>query len=133
MAEPNYDEIRRRITKRYDNRTEFFSHLIAFLAFNGLGWMLWLGTPYEARSGVLGVLLLITSVGWLVGLLIHMVMFLMNEARERAIEQAIEREREWVSMGEKPKRDRLTRLSEDGELMDVMDEEVETPKKRRPR
>jgi hypothetical protein len=122
MSEPKYDEIRQRITSRYNNRIGFYSHLIAFLVINGLAWGIWLGTPELARSGVLSVLLLVSSVGWLVGILIHAIIYGLMEARERAIERAIDAEREW-STGEKPKRDPRVRLTVDGELEAVADDD----------
>ena len=131
MSEPTYDEIRQRITNRYNNRIGFYSHLVAFLIINGAAWGLWLGTPEPARSGILSVLLLISSVGWLVGMLIHAIIFGLMEARERAIERAIDAEREW-STGEKPKRDTRVRLTVDGELKAVVDnDEVDYERNRR--
>jgi hypothetical protein len=131
---PNYDQIRRRITHRYNNRIAFYSHLVAFLIVNGLGWLLWLGTAAEARSGVLSVLLLLTTGGWLVGMLIHAVIYGLTEARERAIERTIQEEREWQTGNmEKPKRDPHMRLTEDGELEAVEDDDTlpyEEPRKR---
>ena len=125
MSEPNYDEIRQRITNRYNNRMGFYSHLIAFLVINAAAWGLWLGTPIESRSGILSVLLLISSVGWLVGMAIHTLIYAMTEARDRAIERAIDEERAWNS-GEKPKRDPRVRLTLDGELEAVAeDDEIE--------
>jgi hypothetical protein len=133
MSQPDYGDIRKRITHRYNNRIAFFSHLTAFLVSNGFGWMLWLGTPENVRSGVLGVLLLLVSVGWLIGMSIHAIIYLMMEARERAIERAIQEERAWTS-GEKPKRDPRVYLTEDGELEEIADEdEIETPRQQRHR
>ena len=81
----------------------------------------------------MGVLFLLVSVGWLIGLSIHAIIFLMMEARERAIERAIQEERAWMN-GEKPKRDPLMRLTEDGELEEITDEdEIETPRQQRHR
>jgi hypothetical protein len=123
MSQPDYGDIRKRITHRYNNRIAFFSHLTAFLVSNGFGWMLWLGTPENIRRGVLGVLLLLVSVGWIIGMSIHAIIYLMMEARERAIERAIQEERAWTS-GEKPKRDPRVYLTEDGELEEIADEDT---------
>ena len=39
MSEQNYyDEIRRRVKRKYDNRVEFISHLVAFLGANLVLW-----------------------------------------------------------------------------------------------
>ena len=123
MSQSDYNDIRRRITDRYNNRIGFYSHFVAFLLSNGFGWMLWLGTPENVRSGVLGVLLLLVSVGWLIGMSIHAIIYLMMEARERAIERAIQEERAWTN-GEKPKRDPHMRLTEDGGLEEIDDDDA---------
>jgi hypothetical protein len=118
MSEPNYDEIRRRITKRYENRAEFFIHLVTFVIINALLW-----SELVFRRGWL--LTAFTAL-WFIGLVAHFINFLMSEARERAIELAIEREHYWGSNsgdGRKLKRDSYTRLSDDGELIDVVDDD----------
>lgn len=113
MPQPNYDEIRQRITKRYENRTQFVGHLVGFPIVNALIW-----------SGIFGgwMVLRWISVAWFLGLAIHFVNFMMLEARERAIERAIQAEREWMA-GEKPKRDSRIHLTEDGELEEVNDDD----------
>ncbi len=131
MSQSDYNDIRRRITHRYNNRMAFFSHLIAFLVSNGFGWLLWIATPGDVRSGILSVLLVLVSVGWLIGMSIHGVIYAMMEARERAIERAIAEERGWTN-GEKPKRDPHFHLTEDGELEEMADDdEVATSRKQR--
>lgn len=128
--EPDYEEIRTRITRRYNNRSEFLSHLVAFIVINGIVW------------GILdpgGLFFTIAAVGlglWGMGLVIHAVQFVMKEAQENAIEKAIERERAWrrnggdLSDGEiKRKRERLT-LNHDGELMDIVEDDMPVSKRR---
>jgi hypothetical protein len=133
MSQPDYDAIRQRITHRYNNRIAFYSHLIAFLVANGFGWLLWLATPESVRSGILSAMLLLVSVSWLIGMSIHATIFLMMEARERAIERAIQAEHGWAN-GEKPKRDSHFHLTEDGELEEIADEsDVGTPRTQRHR
>ena len=124
MSQADYNDIRKRITERYNNRIGFFSHLVAFLVSNGFGWLLWLATPSPTRSGILGVVLLLVSIGWLIGISIHAIIYLMMEARERAIERAIQEERAWTN-GEKPKRDPRVHLTEDGELEEIADEDMD--------
>lgn len=120
MSDPNYDEIRQRITNRYENRIQFAGHLLVFLVVNGLIW-----------SGALGVWPMLDWItgAWSLGLAIHFVKFFMAEARERAIDA----EREW-STGEKPKRDSRVRLTVDGELETVAedDEDDYMPERKRP-
>lgn len=121
-----YDEIRRRITKRYEARAQFYGHLVSFLIINVLLWTL-LQPP---QIGLGRTLLLGFSSLWTVGLAIHAVNFLFSEMRERAIEKAIERERQFQGtippqQKSKRKRDAITRLSADGELMEVVDDDWE--------
>ncbi len=121
--DPVYAEIRRSITKRYASRAEFFGHLIAFIVINALAWFI-----LRPSEGLLLIVMLLISGGWLVGLLIHMVNYIMTEARERAIEAAIDRERArrgQVPLAEyKRKRDRLT-LTGDGELLEIIEDDDE--------
>src|SRR5574342_579499 len=89
---PNYEkEIRQRITRRYNNRSEFFGHLVAFLVFNAILW----GVLHPTDLGY--TIASLFSGLWGLGLAIHFVQFVMKEAQENAIEKAIEREREWRS------------------------------------
>jgi hypothetical protein len=131
--EPNYEsEIRQRITKRYDNRAEFYGHLVAFVIFNGIMWGVLHPTDFGHTLAVL------ISAGWGMGLAIHFIQFLMKEARENAIEKAIERERQWrgtynntVPEPEmKRKRARLSDLSDDGELIEIVDDDEDVQYKR---
>ena len=126
----DYAEIRKRITNRYNNRAEFFSHLVAFLAANGILWALLhpVGTWFTIAGIFTGL--------WGMGLVIHFIQYLMKEAQERAIEREIERERAWrrgnadLEEGEiKRKRDRLT-LNHDGELMEIVEDDAPAQRRR---
>jgi 2TM domain len=124
--EPNYErEIRQRITKRYENRSEFYGHLVGYLVFNGVLW----GVFHPSGTGYT-ISLLISGL-WGMGLAIHFIQFVMKEARENAIEKAIERERQWRSTYNPPeadmkrKRDRLTGLTDDGELYEIVEDDSE--------
>ncbi|HEX2908334.1 MAG TPA: 2TM domain-containing protein [Phototrophicaceae bacterium] len=125
MAEENYEEIRKRIQKRYDDRAGFFIDLVCFLVFNVGIWIAWLATPEAARAPIIFPALVVTTLGWGIGVLAHMINYVNGEARERAIEEAIERERAWRdgSLLEKPKRDQRVRLSDEGELVEVVEED----------
>lgn len=129
-SDPHFEEIRQRITKRYANRTQFFGHLAAFVVVNGLGWLLLWPLP-----GMLFYAALFVSGSWFLGLLIHTINFIMTEARENAIEQAIEAERRWRDMPEqemKRKRERLT-LNDDGEIETTYDDATSWAEKRNQR
>lgn len=130
MMEPDYEEIRTRITRRYNNRTEFLSHLVAYVVINGLLWGL------LSPGGFFFTLSAIFSGLWGTGLAIHGLQFVMKEAQENAIEKEINRERAWRRNREeiperevKRKRERLT-LNHDGELMDIVEEDVPVSKRR---
>jgi len=126
----DYAEIRKRITNRYNNRSEFFSHLVAFLVANGILWGVLSpqGTWYTIAGIFTGL--------WFMGLVIHFIQYWMKEAQERAIEKEIEREREWrrgageMEEGDiKRKRDRLT-LNHDGELMEIVEDDAPVNRRR---
>jgi len=126
----DYDEIRKRITSRYNNRAEFFSHLVAFVVANVVIWSLL--DPQGTWFTIVGIF----SGLWFMGLVIHFIQYMMKEAQERAIEKEIERERAWRrSTGEMPegeikrKRDRLT-LNHDGELMEIVEDDAPLTKRR---
>ncbi len=124
--DPIYHEIRRRITKRYANRAEFFSHLVSFVVVNLAIWSL---LTNQLREWALLLPVQICAGLWLMGLLVHATQFLLVEMRERAIEKAIERERDWrTAMPYTPERD-LSHLAEDGELQ--TDYYEMTPKRKR--
>jgi hypothetical protein len=126
----DYAEIRKRITNRYNNRSEFFSHLVAFLVANGILWgVLQPSGTWYTIAGIFSGL-------WFMGLVIHFIQYWMKEAQERAIEREIQREREWrrgtgeIPEGEiKRKRDRLT-LNHDGELMEIVEDDAPMDRRR---
>ncbi len=120
-SDPRYNEIRTRITRRYDNLIEFFSHLVAYVVVAVLVFGVW--RP-EAGWGTLAQVVMGL---WFMGLMIHAVQFVLKEARERAIEKAIERENQWrranwVDADEQPAPRSVAHLSDDGELIDINDE-----------
>ena len=126
----DYEEIRKRITNRYNNRAEFFSHLVAYLVVNGVLWM------FLQPSGTWFTIAGIFSGLWGMGVVIHFIQYVMKEAQERAIEREIERERAWrrgsgeLQDGEmKRKRDRLT-LNHDGELMEIVEDDAPVNRRR---
>lgn len=142
MSEPNYDEIRQRIQNRFNKRKELFMHVAAYIGVNLAVWFFWWTDSIDILSReIAGVPLpIIVTLGWAVGLLIHYLDYYYEagggaERRERAIQQAIERERVLRQGGvyEKPKRDPRVLLTEDGELEEVADEDLDyepQPKRR---
>lgn len=119
-----YNDIRKRVKKRYDKRKEFFGHFISYLLVNSFLWTAFFA-PNEFGSGLGGGVGALVTVGWTVGLFVHMLDWLSEEMVERAVEREMERAG-FTSLYqyEKAKRDeRLVRLSDDGELLDYDDEE----------
>lgn len=128
-SEPNYDEIRKRVKRRYDNHAEFLSHLAAFVVSMLIVWSVLI------PQGLLLTLAQLGSAGWLMGLVIHFIQYLTKIMQERAIEREIIREREWrgTLLSEpdmKRKRERLT-LSDDGEVLEVIEDDNMQPAARR--
>jgi hypothetical protein len=140
----DYDKIRERAEKRVKIRQEFNLHLIIFVVVNLFLWLLWgLIPPILSGMGVGSNVLsivqfpwpLLVMLFWGLGLLIHGVVVYYEagggaEARERAVQQAIERERALRygdSALDKPKRS--AHLSDDGELIYDEDDEAEAEEK----
>ena len=63
----DYEEIRKRITNKYNNRGKFFSHLVAFVVANGILWgVLQPGGTWFTIAGIFSGL-------WFMGLVIHFI------------------------------------------------------------
>ena len=121
-----YEDIKKRVNKRFEWRTQFAGHLFAFLAFVVVA-------PFVFTEAV-GVLQ--TKVGfivgalWFGGLMIHAVNVVFSELRDRALQNELEKAGIFPGMirNDKVKHDnhytgeeRLVRLTEDGELIDAND------------
>lgn len=90
---------------------------------NLLVWFLYLF--FMPFGGLFLVLLLLGSGGWLIGMVVHPIIYTLSEARDRAVEAAIAQTRGQADPPpEKPKRDRRARLTEDGELLDWAEAEA---------
>ena len=114
-------QLRKRVEARIKERNAFYIHLITFVGVNLLLWVIWLttdagGFPWPLYAGL----------PWLMGLVIHGLVVYQNsgravERRQQTIEREIEREKLRLGLVndayEKPKRERIMRLSDDGELV----------------
>lgn len=125
-----YNDIRQRVKKRYDKRKEFFGHFVSFLLVNGFLWTVLLPIQ-DFGDGFWGVFGAVVTVGWTVGLFVHMLDWVSEEMVDRAVEQEMERAGfHSIYQYEKAKRDeRLVRLSDDGELVDYDEEPIEQARK----
>lgn len=79
----SYENIKRRVSERYERRMGFAIHLVTFVATAVIFW------------GVLGwatsVLLQVIGALWFAGLLGHGVQVLFEELRDRALERGMEK------------------------------------------
>jgi len=123
----NYDAIRHRADQRIRKRIEFYKHLGVYVLVNLFVWLFFgfvFLIVHDWRAFVPAVL---TTVGWGLAVAIHgLVNYLdtvnTDAMRDREIQREIAREIAMRGMDvqdlfEKPKRDRLVRLSDDGELV----------------
>ena len=129
-----YEAVRHRITKPFNQRKELGMHSVAYLLINLALWLVWLSEPSDFPWPVL------VSGFWGVGFVAHAAEVLFNTRREGLIDREVERERERmereVGMSRKRKNDqRVLRLSDDGELIEVDDDEyvIELPVKHKRR
>ncbi len=115
-----------RIEKRYGRRFRYFSHLAVFAVIASITWLNAATDPrFNDPFGRNMDELIEGTVVWAVILLIHTIKFLTDEAKDRAIERELERERAWQMDGYG---ERVLRLSEDGELVEMV-EEWDKPKR----
>jgi hypothetical protein len=110
------EEIRRRITRRYQRRLWFFIHLFLTLPIG----LLLDSFRFYGRFGSSFLLAM-----WFAGLFIHGIILYINGAKERAIQREIERQQHLaLQLSGKPKRSSRLSIGEDGELLDVVDEGI---------
>lgn len=130
--EEDYARINRDTHKRASKHRELRIHLAVFLLANCVIWLFWT----IVVGGALWVPVIVL-LGWGAGLFGHAVTVYAEAgrsvgARERALEQAVERERARLygdaPVKEKRKHDRLL-LSDDGELLEIVDDEPQLKRK----
>lgn len=139
FSDPRYAEIYALIARRYRRRSRFITHLFAFTLVNLIFWVDWLyerqyyyySDDYPVSSGLLWF-----TVVWSVVLAFHFIRMKHGVEEDRAIEQAIEREREWEMMTRREYGDgeRYSRLVDDDEAMELrqfMDETAWEKRKNR--
>ncbi len=110
------DAIRQRIEKRYKMRQELYINIASYVVANVVFWVMF------RQSWVLWI-----TVGWGIGVVAHVIDYYSKygggaERKEAEIQREIERERERLGY-EKPKNDTRMRLSDDGELEEVPEDE----------
>ncbi|MBA3870893.1 MAG: 2TM domain-containing protein [Anaerolineae bacterium] len=119
MAEADqYDEIRRRVEKRYKKRQELITHIASYVVANVALWF------FFGRDGwVMWV-----TFGWGIGVVSNIIDYYNKygpgaQNKEAEIQREIERERARMAGYEKPKNDTHMRLTDDGELEEVPEDE----------
>ncbi len=103
-------EIKRQVDQKLWRRGLLGAHLILWLIGSGI-----IGFEYGRLVGIV-------APAWFGLVLLHALLVGLWERRERDIQAEVER-RVQARGGEKLKRDRLYRLSDDGELIEVEDDE----------
>lgn len=135
------ERIRRKIQKRYEERTGLIIHLTIYIVMQLVFWGMWAGSqdlfatlftegtiPFEALNFPWPA---IVTFFWGIGVFANIMDYYNKygpgvEKRERLIQEELERERQRkmeTYYDEKPKRDRRVRLTEDGELEDVPEDD----------
>ncbi len=127
------DRVRKRIEKKYKERAGLVAHAIPYVIVNAVLWMIWALTssPGDAFPWPMFV-----TFFWGIGMVSHFFAYYNKygggaNRREEAIQREIERERERSMMYEKPKNDRRMRLTDDGELEEVPEDEISQAQKRK--
>ncbi len=133
------ERVRRKVEKRLKERDEVRTHFAIYVALNLLIWMIWFFTAGSDLSAYLNGMqtefpfpwAIFVTFGWGIGMFAHYMEYRNKygvgaDQREAIIQREIERvklqQSEEIYM-EKPKRDRRIRLTEDGELEEVPDDE----------
>ncbi len=144
------ERIRLRIEKKFKKRQALLSHVTSFVLVNIMLWGIWFFSTQTdllafLRSG--GVLYfpfpwpIFVTLGWGIGVFAHYFEYRNKygagaDRVERMVQDEIERERarrEGDVYLEKPKRDRRVRLTEDGELEEVTEEDEYSAAQKRKR
>jgi len=124
------ERIRKKIEKKYQERAGVIAHAIPYVIVNIVLWSLYFnsdgGFPWP----------MFVTLFWGIGMVSHFFAYYNKYGggatrREEAIQREIEQERERSLMYEKPKNDRRMRLTDDGEIEEVPDDEISRAQKRK--
>ncbi len=129
--EPDEAEIRQRVTRRYRARFRFLVHVfltLPVIVVSGMIGMMGESMPEGFRDKGPMFAAAALFMAWICSVMIHFVWLVFHELSERAIQHEIDRQWQLTAMVyEKPKRgaSRLTVMSDDGELSDLLGEDVQ--------
>jgi hypothetical protein len=120
LPQDDLDDIRKRVEKRLNDRTELFQHLFWFAAVNILLWGIYISSSLDANHFGHPWPLYVTGF-WGIGVVGNVFHYWNEhgpgrERREAEIQREIERERE--RLGYTKRKNHEIRLTEDGELDD---------------
>ena len=127
MAETDqYDVIWQRIEKRYKKRQELIMHIVSYVIVNAMLWF------FFHQSWMIWV-----TFGWGIGVVSNIIDYYSKygpgaQRKEDEIQREIDREMARRGIYEKPKNDTHMRLTDDGELEAVPEDEdhwAEKPKR----
>lgn len=125
--------IRERIEKKYKERAGLIAHAIPFVLVNIALWLLY---AFTSSPGDNFPWPMFVTFFWGIGMVSHFFSYYNKYGggamrREEAIQREVERERERSLMYEKPKNDARMRLTDDGELEEVPEDEISRAEKRK--
>ncbi len=123
--------IRERIEKKYKERSGLIAHAIPYIIVNFVLWSIYFGSPGDGFPWPMFV-----TFFWGIGMVSHFFAYYNKYGggamrREEAIQREIQQERERSLMYEKPKNDARMRLTDDGELEEVPEDEISLAEKRK--
>jgi hypothetical protein len=134
-----YEDVKKRVYERYEMRTSFAGNLAGFA---GTVFVTYVFAQMNILPGFLHNILPWIMGFWLIGLSVHSVNWLLYELRERAVRREIDRiglgwyDRRLMAkrkrMSDEPE-ERLVRLSDDGEIIDLYHDEYADYETRRSR
>ena len=115
----NYETVRQRVDRKIKHERLFMGHMLLFL--------LYMGIATTGAIPVSGIILIC----WAILLVLHQTWVKSIGKRDEAIEREIQREKLLLGLEEKPKRsDTRLVLGDDGELVEIIDDEEEEKAKR---
>jgi hypothetical protein len=149
MYDSQYEQARRKVEQRYKERLGLIINLVAYTLCNLLFWGMWLFLAPSSAVAIVGDTVqpmpvdlgfpwpIFVTLGWGIGVVAHLLTYYYRHGggaakREQAIEREIEQElarRQDAGYMEKPKNDERMRLTEDGELEVVSEDEFSDAEK----
>lgn len=113
-----YNRIEKQIQKRFDTRAEYYSHLTAFVV--AVLVVLWLNSQ-SWMPGWGASLAIFSILCWGIGMAVHTIQYIFSEMKHRAIHQEMARSgiHDALHSYKSKREERLVRLNDEGELVDI--------------